>query len=280
MIRHLCRAGLLLTLIHQVHAQSPGGSCAGQARTELEQAYCKILAANPNVALPSLQELRRNPEKTQRLLLRRPAAQAGIELPPEPAARPSAKPQPQTPPPAPKASASAPAAKPAPRASVSDGALSHCQLAGTSISCGSDLFRLQGNMPNGRLAQGALDPERKIHFAEFTGDTADTAQVMSYLSTTYQRYLESMLEIGLGAATMSFTKFHHTFMEAQSRGTRFGERLSTMFDFLKKDKATMGVQAHYNNELPQSLEQCMAFGTRLLVCDNVQQNWVYQRAAL
>lgn len=279
MIRHLCVIGALLTVVPITSAQQPGGSCVSQARTELERAYCKILAANAGGALPSLQELRRNPEKTQRLLLRRPAEQAGIKLPPETAAKPTPKPTPKTPARQTAGARQSTTIAPSPESSGSN-SLSHCQLMGTSIRCGGEQFRLQGNVPNNRLAHGALDPAQKILFAEFSDDAADPSQAMSYLSATYQRYLEAMLEIGLGGSTMSFTKFHHTFMEAQSKGTQFGERLSTMFEFLKKDKASMGVQAHYNDELPQSLAQCMGLGDHLLVCDNVQQNWVYKKTGL
>jgi len=277
MILYLGLLGALLIFSPITFAQTSTGNCADQARTELERAYCKIKAANSGGTLPSLEELRRNPEKTQRLLLRRPAEQAGIKLPPEAAHKPSPKP-------VPKASVAGAAREPAdipptPEAAGS-GSLSHCQLSGASIRCGKEQFRLQGNLPNNRLLHGVLDPDRPIDFAEFSGNAADPTQVMPYLSTTYQRYLEAMLDIGLGAATMSFTKFHHTFMEAQGKGTQFGKRLSTMFEFLKKDKASMGVQAHYNDEMPESLAQCMGLGEQLLVCDNVQQNWVYKKAGL
>lgn len=277
MIRHLCLLGALWGAAQITCAQEPDGSCASQARTELERTFCKIKAANPGAALPSLQELRRNPERTQRLLLRRPAEQAGIKLPPETTARPATTAAAKTAPEKSAARTGVPAPAVQPTTSAGGSPLGHCRLEGASISCGSDTFRLQGNLPNSRLAQGALDPARKIDFAEFSGDGADQAQVMPYLAQTYQKYLESMLDIGLGASTMSFTKFHHTFMEAQNKGTDFGKRLSAMFDFLKQDKTNMGVQTHYNDEMPQSLAQCMGLGDHLLVCDNVQQNWVYKK---
>jgi len=253
------------------------GGCLDRARTPMEQAYCKIRAANPGAALPSLQELRRNPEKTQRLLLRRPAEQAGIALPPEsPAAakRPAVAPATKMP------SSSGPATPSAadPLLKPSDsGSLSGCELHDVRIRCGSDNFQLQGNLPNSRLSRDALDTQKPVVFAEFAGDTRDQAAVMEYTSAAYRRYIEAMLDIGLGSATMSFTKFYHTFMDAQAKGTHFGERLGAMFEFLKKDKAAMGVQAHYNDALPQSLEQCMALGDALVVCDNIQQNWVYKK---
>lgn len=270
-----CLSAFLLSLA--VEAQD--GGCLAQARTPLEQAYCKIRAANPTAALPTLQELRRNPEKTQRLLLRRPAEQAGIKLPPETAAQARS-----TGPAAPRA---APAVEPARAAGASaspsrmqTGGLAGCELQASSIRCGAERYQLQGNVPNGRLAPGVLDAERRVLFAEYQGNAGDSAALMEYATGAYRRYIEAMLEIGLGSSTMSFTKFYHTFMEAQAKGTRFGERLAAMFDFLKKDKASMGVQSHYNDALPETIGQCMGLSEQLLVCDNVQQNWVYKRADL
>lgn len=270
---------LLMCTSVELAAQDGGDSCVNQARTPMERAYCKIVAANTGAVLPSLQELRRNPEKTQRLLLRRPARQAGVELPPETASRPApSKPAVSAPqqktsvrPGAPTQAAPIPAA---------GGSLSHCELRGVIIRCGANQFRLQGNLPNSRLRAGALTPANKITFAEFTGARTDQAQVMAYLYDIYRLYIEAMLDIGLGASTMSFTKFYHTFMEAEAKGTRFDKRLAAMFEFLKKDKASMGVQAHYNDELPQNLTQCMSLSETLLVCDDVQQNWVYKRSGL
>lgn len=260
-------------------AQDSG--CPAQARTPLEQIYCKVRAANPSAPLPTLQELRRNPEKTQRLLLRRPAEQAGISLPPESAPA-KARPSPERAP-----TAVAPAAKTVTnkaadprRPETEPGSLAGCEFGGTRIRCGAEQFVLQGNLPNSRLAPGALAPETRTSFVEYAGAAGDEAALMAYASATYLRYIEAMLDIGLGASTMSFTKFYHTLTEAQTKGARFGERLAAMFDFLKKDKATIGVQPHYNDALPEGLNQCMALNERLLVCDNVQQNWVYRRVGL
>lgn len=261
-----------------VAAQDSG--CLTQARTPLEQTYCKVRAANPTATLPSLQELRRNPEKTQRLLLRRPAEQVGISLPPETTS--AVKPPPKAAPAETIAARPAATAKPAAQAETlpvrqDTGSLAGCEFGGTSIRCGVERFQLQGNLPNSRLQPGALAAENRVMFAEYTGGQGDRAALMTYASETYLRYIEAMLDIGLASSTMSFTKFYHTLTEAQAKGARFGERLTTMFDFLKKDKANMGVQPHHNDALPENLDQCMILSASLLVCDNVQQNWVYRR---
>jgi hypothetical protein len=281
MIAISLRKGLfcLSALLMSFAVEAQDGGCLAQARTPLEQAYCKIRAANPSAALPTLQELRRNPEKTQRLLLRRPAEQVGIKLPPETAA-----PQTRTAAPAPRtATVAEPARAASSQASparMQTGDLAGCELMASGIRCGAERYQLQGNLPNSRLAPGILDAEKRVLFAEYQGSAGDSSALMDYAIGAYGRYIEAMLDIGLGSSTMSFTKFYHTFMEAQAKGTRFGERLTAMFDFLKKDKANMGVQSHYNDALPESIEQCMGLSEQLLVCDNVQQNWVYKRAAL
>lgn len=284
------RYGFLILLVAtfplSIFAQS-GPTCQEQARTPLEQVYCKIRAADPNVPLPSLQELRRNPEKTQRLLLRRPAQQAGVALPQEGATR-SAPPKPAAAEPATKPTGGSPWVQPArvitpatvEKTLTDNASMAGCILHGTVIRCGAESFQLQGNLPNSRLVRDALDPNKKIAFAEYSGSTADHTAVMAYVSEAYRQYIDAMLEIGLGASTMSLTKFHHTFLDAQARGTRFGERMSEMFSFLKKDKLAMGVQSHYNDALPESVAQCMGLSESILVCDNVQQNWVYKRTGI
>lgn len=270
----------VMVLICGESAAQDRSNCAEQARTPLEQTYCKVRAANPAAALPSLQEFRRNPEKTQRLLLRRPAEQAGITLPPETQAK--AKP-PASPPPAPQASnnafvRSAAVAKESSREKLAEGSLSECELRETIIRCGGERYQLQGNQPNRRLSRGALDPDNPVMFAEYQGAPGDAAELHSYAAETYRHYIDSMLNIGLGASTMSFTKFYHTLMDAQAKGTKFGKRMSEMFVFLKKDKAALGVQSHYNNALPEGIHQCMRLSDQLIVCDDVQQNWVYMRS--
>lgn len=276
--------------------------CLTQARSPLEESYCKIRAVNPSAPLPSLQELRKNPEKTQRLLLRRPAQQAGISLPPETSSKPRllektrsepavqssqkaeedkkvktgrAKAVPASP------SGWAQFAQPVQRESLPDSfAPSHagdCQFKGSQLQCGREVYELVGNVSNSRLKADALDPNQTVVFAEYTDALDDEHAVMVHLADAYRHYIESMLEIGLGAATLSFTKFYHAFYESHSNGSAFGKRMTAMFEFLKKDKASMGVQAHYNDALPEDFSQCMSISEMLYVCDNVQQNWIYRK---
>jgi hypothetical protein len=76
---------------------------------------------------------------------------------------------------------------------------------------------------------------------------------------------------------MSFTKFYHTFIEVQRSGADFAARMATMFEFLKKDKQSMAVQAHFSRERPNTISQCRRLSGTILVCDDVKHNWLYQR---
>jgi hypothetical protein len=263
-----------------VASQEP---CSVAARTAMEKAYCEVEKAGFAAALPPLHEFRKNPEKTQRLLLRRPAQRAGVTLPTEQKPSPSAKPK-LTRLPTP---AAAPPAKssveqsfiPADIRSVipTDVAQLPCSFQGEEIVCGQQRYLLLGNQANNRLAPDALTSARSLTMAAFRGSPANSADVMKYLDESYPRYIDAMVAIGLGASTMSFTKFYHTFIEVQRSGADFAARMATMFEFLKKDKKSMAVQAHFSRERPTNISQCRRLSGTLLVCDDVKHNWLYQR---
>lgn len=234
-----------------------------QARNGLEKAYCQIEAAGAATSLPPLGEFRKNPEKTQRLLLRRPAKRAGVSLPPEP--QPVSEPV-----------ANSEVVK-AHRPAVGGGAALPCQLQEDLMVCGGQRYHLLGNQSNNRLDSAALSSATQLRLPDFVGDPADEDALMNYLEKSYQRYIESMVAIGLAASTMSFTKFYHTFMEVQTGGADFSKRMATMFEFLKKDKQSMAVQAHLSEERPTDVSLCRGLSQALVVCDDVKHNWVFRR---
>jgi hypothetical protein len=49
-----------------------------------------------------------------------------------------------------------------------------------------------------------------------------------------------------------------------------------MYELLKKEKQTNAVKSRYNNLFPDSLEQCMELSQKIIVCDNIKQNWIYK----
>jgi hypothetical protein len=84
-----------------------------------------------------------------------------------------------------------------------------------------------------------------------------------------------MLDIGLGATTMSFTAFHHAFHRMEAQGVDFAQRMERTYQLLKQDRKTLAIKARYHDELPQDLSLCTVINAGIIVCDNVGTNWVY-----
>ncbi|MFO7993019.1 MAG: hypothetical protein R6U69_02540 [Marinobacter sp.] len=84
-----------------------------------------------------------------------------------------------------------------------------------------------------------------------------------------------MVDIGLGANTMSFTAFHNAFHTMEDGGVDFARRMEQTFALLKQDKKNLAVKARYHDEVPDHLSQCTFINRDILVCDNVGTNWVY-----
>lgn len=240
-------------------------ACLSSAETELERLYCQVVEQGGGQGLPSQSDFRRNAPQVQALLLKRPAQRLGLTLP-----------QPSTPTPAPNTSAitrqkAAPTA-PEPPASPS---LQGCRLAGEQIRCPNRSFQLALNQPNGNLGPGVLDADNRLGLSAFNGDRSDEQAVRRYLSQAYDRYIPKMLEIGLGANTMSFTAFHNAFHTLEAGGVDFASRMEQTFQLLKQDKQTLAIQARYHQDLPRDLVQCEPVNPAVIVCDNVATNWVF-----
>lgn len=243
--------------------------CIDQARNEMEKAYCQVEAAGFAAALPTLREFRKNPEKTQRLLLRRPAQRAGVSLPPErkPAAAEANREVAKKPRSAAETSHSA----------VGDRVELPCQLQENVMMCSKQQYRLLGNQNNSQLNSAALSSATQLSLPDFAGDPADKDALMDYLEEGYRRYIEAMVTIGLAGSTMSFTKFYHTFMEVEAGGANFSKRMATMFEFLKRDKQSIAVKAHFSEERPTKISQCRRLNHAIIICDDVKHNWVFSR---
>tara|TARA_R100001440_G_scaffold12432_7_gene22000 strand:- start:18441 stop:19238 length:798 start_codon:yes stop_codon:yes gene_type:complete len=247
-----------------------------QPQTEYEKLYCQIKAKDANVALPSFEDFRRNDPQVQALLLKRPAARWGLAVP-----SPKVAPRPENSA-APKASAQVtpPAIEPPSRKSPAFGntGLGECILQGDSIRCPGRQFELVSNQPNRALPNGVLSEENKLGLPSFTGDLKDEVSVRRYLSTAYDRYIVKMLEIGLGGATMSFTRFYNGFWRHQSQGVDYAQRMESTYHYLKQDKKTLAVKARLHSKLPANLDNCSAVNGDILVCDDVATSWVFVRA--
>lgn len=251
-------------------------NCLSQARDDYEKLYCRIKAGGEGAHLPSLADFRRNPPGTQALLLRRPAARLGLSLP-------KAKPTSQSDTSsnngrsADGLSASLPAHEPKPQPAQkperSDHDIANCTLARERLSCGPRRFDLVSNRSNHLLAKDVLAESNRLIVPK---PPVDESAEKAYLIDAYQIYIEKMLEIGLGASTMTFSKFYYTYQAIKRQNVGFPARMAAMFDYLKRDKATLSIKPRYHDQLPSNLEQCSYLGPRLIVCDEGELNWVFR----
>ena len=232
--------------------------CFAQAENYYEQIYCEVRAKGQGARLPSFNDFKQNPPLTQALLLKQPARKAGIQL----AMPPSKK--------SPRRASKAVAVRAASASWAKD-----CVFKTTQIQCGSQHFSLTGNRRNSRLQAGALGADNKLGMAGFTGDIAQREQVSRYLSTSYRLYINKMLEIGLGGATMSYAKFAYIFDDLAGKGVDFAGRFETMFEFLKRDKRAIAVSEGGRVAEGVSLQDCDRLSQRLIVCTGNRVNHIY-----
>ena len=235
-------------------------SCWLLAETYYEQLYCEVQAAGQGADLPSLLDFRRNNDKIQALLLRRPAARAGIDV-----AVPADTRLPVL--------ASVAAAEPL----ETDNGLDGCQLDHQWLICEGVRYVLVNNLANSRLAGGVLKPSNKMRIPAFRGAMDDRATRADYLAAAYRQYLEKMMEIGLGGSTFSYAKFVYLFDDVMARGVDFAQRFETMFGFLKKDKQRLAVNESQPDSLALQLEHCDQVGRQLVVCNNGRKNYLFRR---
>lgn len=269
-------------------AVSASGDCIQAAKTELERAYCKVVNGGEGAGLPSFDDFRRNDAMVQALLLKRPAERLGLKLPgagSAPAAAPeAARAVPQQSPPVAvpaKPAARATAANAAPTSgSAANMAMDSCRFTaqGDVITCADSRYVLAANKQKSALARGVLEDQNRLNLPSYDGRRSDDEAVIAYLSDAYAIYVPKMLEIGLGAATLSFTEFHHAFHTTEAAGIDFAKRSEETFQLLKADRKTMAVQSRLHDKLPGSIDACMDISRDIIVCDNVGTNWVYVRS--
>lgn len=243
------------------------GACMDGAETELERLYCQVVREGGGAGLPSPTDFKRNDPQIQALLLRRPAGRLGLEVPEVGAA---AAPGPSPSQAGPETAGSEPE-----DASKIRGSLSECQLQGQRITCPQRRFDLVTNQHNSKLNDGVLAPDNRLGLGPFKGDRNDEEAVRRYLSDAYDRYIPKMVDIGLGASTMSFTAFHNAFHTMEDGGVDFARRMEQTFSLLKQDKKNLAVDTRYHDELPGDLSLCMVINRDIIVCDNVGTNWVF-----
>lgn len=251
-------------------ANAAGNACLEGAKTELEKLYCTVVAEGEGAGLPSPTDFKRNDPQVQALLLRRPAGRLGLEVPqPEASATADSRTQSEQADPEPEV------AELEDNPPADSGRLADCRLEGQSITCPDRRFDLAMNQPNSRLTDGVLEPDNRLGLSSFEGNRNDEEAVRRYLSDAYDRYIPKMVDIGLGANTMSFTAFHNAFHTMEDAGVDFARRMEQTFSLLKQDKKNLAVKARYHDEVPDDLSLCTFINREILVCDNVGTNWVY-----
>ncbi len=254
--------------------------CSSQAKTELEKTLCEVKNTQYGTGLPSLHEFRKNPENMQYLLLKKPARKAGIKLPQanKSPSKPSRTAQPQN---TPKHSPAAPS-RPAPSKKEkpeNTAALKECLLGNETIQCGNRQYRLQVNIPNHNLPKSVFSPKNQLKLPERNSAAFRQESDLFYLSKCYSLYIEKMLQLGLGDSSSSFTRFAAIYHGIGEQGGNFSSRFEEMYELLKKEKASNTVKRRYSHTEPSSMEQCMTLGDELIICDNVEKNWVYKKAS-
>ena len=247
--------------------------------TEYERIYCEIVGQGEGKSLPRFEDFKRNDVMVQKLLLKRPAAKLKIKLPASSNKRVKKVPEkPSTSGKSVQQKLANKAEKTKPETSAdkeTNVTLSQCSIGKNVISCGNRRFKLKKNQPNSRLAQGVLDERYKMGLPRYSGRIADEREIQFYLSDVYSLYIQRMIDIGLGASTMSYARFYHTFNDLQVKNVDFSERFETMYRFLKKDKKAMAVRALPSDQRPNSLSQCDDISEQIIVCDIGVANWVY-----
>lgn len=252
--------------------------CFLSASTYYEQVYCELQAKGAARDLPPFHQFKRNDENIQAVLLKRPAARVGIDLPlpkkksATPAASLEAEPRIS-----PVFSASAGAAAQS-RSTPTDGAdnFTGCKMIDNTFHCSEGVrYQLAGNRLNSRLADTALTPENKMTLPIFAGDVTEARAVNRYLSLAYRQYIEKMHEIGLAGVTMTYGKFSFLFYDLQEKGLNFSQRFETMYGFLKKDKANMSVSEKLVSDQELQISDCDPLSEQLLVCSRAGRNYLY-----
>lgn len=264
----------------QSHAQS---FCFLSATTYYQQVYCELQAKGEARSLPPFHQFKKNDETIQAVLLKRPAARAGIALPPPKravnreassasapvvaASRPSSS-----------ARSALPAALPS-RPSVTstmtaDTQLAGCELSSASLTCAERRYTLTGNRLNHRLGTSALTADNFMALPSYQG-ADDSDSINAYLATAYRQYIKKMNEIGLAGATMTYGKFSFLFYDLREKGLNFSQRFETMYGFLKKDKASMGVSEKMAADDQLRLADCQTLDDLWVVCSRAGRNYLY-----
>lgn len=260
-------------------------TCLKQARSEMEQLYCKIRQKGKGGHLPPLHEFRHNTFEIQTLLLKRLAVDINLEIPEIHTPSSDHQDNPDDEHNVPHSTAAEITENPP---------LANCQLEIDTIICPEASFEKILNQTNASLSEDAFSPQNQLELPVFSGkfsgklsgnqssnDPESTQAVFDYLANAYRLYIEKMLTIGLGQSTMTYTKFHHTFQHTLNNNLDFSHRFKTMYQMLKLEKQQLNAgktdHAPFTAESIHGIEDCAPLSSSLLVCDNGAQNWLFMK---
>jgi len=160
-----------------------------------------------------------------------------------------------------------------------DNPLASCSLQQLTLQCASGRYQLLGNKTNQQLSADALAEDHKLELPVYTGATDDAVAIDNYLAKAYDRYLAGMMEIGLGASTMSYTKFANLYHYIVEQRLDFSGRFETMYQFLKKDKAAIGVSTKLSLATGFSPQYCSEL-ENFVACDYQHINYVFTKVVV
>jgi len=278
--------------------------CKPLPGNEYEKVFCELKRKGKGHTLPNIYEFRKNPPLTQAFLLKKPAERAGIKLvipsrenretlrrqkelllgsDPE-ATKQVAR---ETLPPSESKTIALPAQtqvkEEQPEQTVQEiieivqysDVLSSCQQRGLAVNCADGHYELLGNLPNPKLSSQALSEGNQLSLPVLESDRQEA--LPDYLSEAYSVYIEGMMEIGLAASTMTYSKFAQLYQIMQQQGQDFAGRFEVMYTFLKKDKQTIAVST--KREVPEgfALEYCHFLNDKLLACEHKRANYLFAK---
>lgn len=293
MRRFLFVVSWLLVSLPQVQAQAL--PCKPLLGSEYEKIYCELQRRGKGHTLPKLYEFRRNPPLTQAFLLKKPAERAGIKLViPSRDNRETLRRQKELLLGSKKIEQVAAVAvekqekkqvsKKIPRIQeqaaiilkINQSVLNSCKNKALNVYCADGDYDFLGNIANSQLAADALQNSNMLNLPVF--DENNARGLDDYLALSYSAYIRGMITIGLGASTMTYSKFAHLYGIMRQQGQNFPERFELMFTFLKRDKTTIAVSTQ--REIPDDfvLDYCHFLDGKLLACEHKKTNYLFVRS--
>jgi len=261
-------------------AYSQNRDCLEQAGTPLVKTYCQIVAKDPGAKLPNIGDFKKNPPQIQRLLLSQYSERLHIPLPGEPEQKDSQSTYSTSRTRMPQVSATAtslPVNAVTRRAPTEHRiALTNCELDKDKIRCQTELYELQVNKKINQLLGDVFSAENELRMPSKDKTKFADDSDYNYLSYIYPMYVYKMLDLGLGDSTMSFTKFAAVYWQSKRDGSNFTERFRQTYNTLKIERSSNAMKARYRDNYPNNLGQCMRMDEKIILCDDMHQNWIYK----